>query len=178
MKTKQELRIIAKQIREALDIELISLDIHKKLLTLPEYIQSENIFTYHSFKDEICTTDFFKDKEKNWFVPRIDKDELLVCEYCFDSLVENKFGIKEPSTSIIDEVVDIDMVILPALMADKKGNRLGYGKGFYDRFLNSLPHSPTKVLLIAEEVLQDEIPFEVHDCKCDLIITQCNIYRL
>lgn len=178
-KTKQELRAIARQIRASLNVEHISADIHKKLLTLPEYATSKNIFTYHSFKDEICTVDFFKDKRKNWFVPRIDKHDLLVCEYRSEFLIENKFGIKEPiETSIIEEISNIDMVILPALMADRKGNRLGYGKGFYDRFLNSLSHSPLKVLLIPEEALQDEIPSEAHDCKCDVIITQCNIYRL
>lgn len=178
MKSKQELRKIAKQIRQTLNIELISLNIKKKLLTLPEYSVSKNVFTYYSFKDEIYTIDFFKDKEKNWFVPKIDKDDLLVCEYCSESLVENSFGIKEPNTTTIKNTDSIDMVILPALMADRKGNRLGYGKGFYDRFLNSLQHSPTKVLLLPEELLKDDIPSEAHDCKSDLIITQCNIYRL
>lgn len=177
MKTKQELRKIAKQIRQKLDIQKISKNIHKMLFDLPEYHKAKNIFIYHSFQDEVNTLDLFNDKEKNWFIPRISNDNLLVCKYCSDSLIENNFGIKEPSTSVIEELSSIDIVILPALMADKKGNRLGYGKGFYDRFLNSLNHTPLKILLLPEEVLQEEIPCEQHDCKVDLIITQCNIYR-
>lgn len=177
MKTKQELRKIAKKIRKTLDIEKISKDIHKKLLDLPEYSEAKNIFAYHSFQCEISTLDFFKDKEKNWFIPKVNNDNLLVCKYFSEALIENDFGIKEPITSIIEEVSNIDVIILPALMADKKGSRLGYGKGFYDRFLNSLSHNPLKILLLPEEVLQEEIPSEAHDCKVDLIITQCNIYR-
>ena len=178
MTTKQELRKIAKQIRKTLDIESISKNIQKSLLSLPEYCDVKNIFTYHSFVDEISTLGFFKDKGKNWFVPKIHNDNLLACEYCSHALTKNKFGIKEPTTPIIETNSKIDMIILPALMADKKGNRLGYGRGFYDRFLNSLSHSPLKILLIPEELLQEKIPCEEHDCTVDLIITQCNIYRL
>ncbi len=174
---KIELRKKAKQIRKSLDINEISKRITDKLLNLPEYKISKNIFSYHSFKDEVDTLNLFQDTSKNWFIPRVHENHLLVCEYDKNLLVENCFGIKESMKEHSDSA-NLDIVILPGLMADKSGNRLGYGKGYYDRFLSSLSHSPKKILLLPEELLIDELPIEEHDYKCEIIITQHNVYRV
>ena len=111
-------------------------------------------------------------------MPKISGENLLVCSYLAETMEKNCLGILEPT--IPDKLSEkvIDMVILPALMADKCGNRLGYGKGYYDRFLNSLEYSPKKVILLPEELYINKLPVEEHDYKCEIIVTQHNVYRV
>lgn len=175
---KQEYRKLAKEIRKSLDIKSISEGILFNLTRLPEYIESKSIFTYCSFQDEVSTISLFSDNSKNWLVPKISGENLLVCNYLAETMEKNCLGIFEPTfPDKLSEKV-IDMVILPALMADKCGNRLGYGKGYYDRFLNSLEYSPKKVILLPEELYVNQLPVEEHDYKCEIIVTQYNVYRV
>ncbi len=180
MKSKNELRKIARDTRKKLDIKSISLKIQDNLMNLPEYKSSENIFCYCSFQDEIQTTQLLEKNNKKWYIPRISGHELLVCEYCGKNLIKNDFGILEPDLSYvktIDENKRIDMIILPALMSDRQGYRLGYGKGFYDRYIANLSYSPYLVTLLPEALLVDNLPIEKHDCKCHIIVTENSVYR-
>lgn len=181
MYSKKELRAQAKNIRKSIDIELISSKILDNLINLPEFKSSKTIFSYYSFQEEIKTELLFKNKEKNWYIPKIADCNLLVCKFDEKSLLQNKYGISEPSANNLKEIEnknDIDMIILPALMSDKKGYRLGYGKGFYDRFVNSLEKSIHLVTLVPQQLLVEELPTEPHDCKCHIIITENTIYRV
>ncbi len=177
MINKKELRILAKDIRKKLDISTISEKIIDNFVSSSEYEQSLNILAYHSFSDEVNTHALFKKNGKNWFIPRINEDDLEVCLY-EPNLSKNKFGILEPRGVDCQDPSIIDLVILPALMVDKRGHRLGYGKGFYDRFLSQNCNSINKVVFIPEELFVETIYPEAHDCAVNLIITQCNIYRI
>lgn len=68
------------------------------------------------------------------------------------------------------------LMILPGVVFDKKGHRIGYGKGYYDRFLESSNFNGIKMALAYSFQMEDEIPFGVHDKKADLIITENEIY--
>ena len=83
----------------------------------------------------------------------------------------NKLQIPEPINAATADVSKIEMVLIPLLAADKKGNRIGYGKGFYDRLLSEMPKNILKVG-VSLAPLFDEFDFaEVHDVKLDFCIT-------
>ena len=80
------------------------------------------------------------------------------------------FGILEPtSTTYYNE--EIDLVITPSIAFDKKGNRLGYGKGYYDKYFATSKHK-TSIGLSYDKLLQEKIPTDKYDKKVDIIITE------
>ena len=174
---KTEIRNRAKKLRKTLNHRELSKKIHENLFSLPEWINSSNIFCYYSVNDEVITTDLFLRKEKKWFLPRISDKNLLVCPYNNCRLIPNKYNIPEPDTGAVDSS-KIDMVIIPALAADKNGNRIGYGGGYYDRFLSSLPQKTIKVLLLYSDLILENIIPDEFDIKCDIIVTDKEIYKI
>lgn len=87
-----------------------------------------------------------------------------------DNLTPNKWGIFEPPVINKVDPQELDVVIIPMAAADKKGNRLGYGKGFYDRFLSNT--NALKVGFIFNDFIFDEIPAENFDIKMDVLISE------
>jgi 5-formyltetrahydrofolate cyclo-ligase len=95
------------------------------------------------------------------------------------NLVENKWGILEPSEASSREVQpqEIDLVIMPLLAFDKKGNRVGYGKGFYDRFLQKCSQKAQKVGFCLEEPTERIEDLNEFDVKMDVCITPKNYWN-
>ncbi|MCP9292826.1 5-formyltetrahydrofolate cyclo-ligase [Gracilimonas sediminicola] len=85
-------------------------------------------------------------------------------------LKKNKWGVAEPKHITTVNVEELDLIIVPMAAADRAGNRLGYGKGFYDRFLREA--EAIKVGLVFDAFLFDEIPIEEFDEKLDVIISE------
>ena len=168
---KNELRKKYKEYRNKLNTVLLSQKIKQNLLKLPEYIKAKNILAYYSFGSEVYTLDYFSDTDKNWFLPKIEGENLLVCKYEKEKLVQNKYKIYEPEGTYIENPKILDMVIIPAVAADKNGYRLGYGKGFYDRFLKNLNNSVKKVVLVYDDLFVSNIFPENHDVRCSIIVT-------
>ena len=175
---KKQLRQIAKEKRKLISCYAFDFKIKQNLFDMVEYKNVKNIMCYFSFGSEVSTLDFFSDKTKNWYLPRIEGDELLVCPYVENEFSENKYKILEPKTSPIEDLSIVDMVIIPALCADKKGYRVGYGKGYYDRFLKRLPKSCKKVILVYSDLLFDTVYPEFYDVKADYVVTELNILNL
>ncbi len=173
---KNELRQKAKNIRKTLNTKVLSNLIYAKLITLPEYKKSKNICTYYSFRDEVITENYFEDKTKNWFIPKMDGENLAVCPYDENKIEIHKYNIKEPKTTPINPEI-IDLIIVPALAADKNGYRIGYGKGYYDRLLKKIPNTK-KIIILFSDLLFDNIFPDSHDEKCDIIITDEKIHRI
>jgi 5-formyltetrahydrofolate cyclo-ligase len=96
-----------------------------------------------------------------------------------DNLVENKWGILEPSQASRREVQpqEIDLVIIPLLCFDKQGNRVGYGKGFYDRFLQKCSSKALKVGLCLEQPIEPIEGLNEFDVKMDVCITPDGIWK-
>jgi len=98
-------------------------------------------------------------------------------------LIHNKFGIKEPVPSnehiVTDEMLRWGNVIclIPAVAFDLRGNRIGYGKGFYDTFLHRYPHI-TKIGLAFEFQIVYEIAHSTHDIPMDMIITDRRVIKV
>lgn len=181
-KTKQEFRDYVKNLRQEIDISAISFKIFNILQNQDFYSFSKNILSYYPFNNEIDLREMFKDNLKNWYLPRLimESRSLIIHSYRYgDVLVKNKCGINEPpdDNDLID-IHKIDVAIIPALMADKKGNRLGYGGGFYDRFIPGLRKDCLKIVPVPEEFFIDELPTNHWDIPVNIVITQERVIRV
>ena len=170
MNSKNDLRITAKKIRESLNTESISELIVSKICDNEIFKKSLNIMIFYPLENEINLLSLLKYSDKNFYLPRIIDNDLEVCPYSIgDKLLISKFKTKEPLTDKINPEI-LDLIFVPALMADKFNYRLGYGKGFYDRFLNTT--NAKTIVPIAKELIIDKLPTEQHDKKVDYVITQ------
>ena len=166
---KQQLRKWAKEERKKLDITTISLKLAQKLKKTDEYINAKNIMIFYPKKDEINLLSLLEDTTKTFYLPKIEKDNLLCCPYKKgDDLCESCFKTQEPTSEPIKNSI-IDLVIVPALAIDKEGYRLGYGGGFYDRFLAQI--DTLKITCIPKELIVETVFPEQHDMKIDKILT-------
>lgn len=169
MDKKTFLRLRAKEIRKTLDIKHYSNILVEKISGMELYKKSKNIMIYYPLDEEINLLDLIQDDGKNFYLPRMNGKSLECCPYKkTDTLVCSKYNIMEPQTECII-CPKLDLIIVPALAADKDGNRLGYGGGFYDRFLAGMPDIPTLVAL-PESLVFENIPTEKFDIKIDYVV--------
>lgn len=167
-----------------LEIERMSDAIQHKFLHLIDSIQSTTIFIYVSYKSEVSTLKLISQLlacGKIVTVPLVlvDSKKMLAVRL-FDlenDLVPGYYGILEPKESIIAERVientDIDVVVLPGSVFDEHGGRMGYGGGFYDRFLAAdVPRDAKRIALAFDLQVKRLIPQQNHDQPVDYIITE------
>ena len=110
-------------------------------------------------------------------VPKMVDDELE--HYFYEDLHQldqNAYGIFEPTHGTPVSLDRIDMVIVPLLIADKKGHRLGYGRGFYDRFLSQLSPNCKKIGLSLFN-LEESIPTDEWDVPLDMVVTPFGVVK-
>ena len=176
MQTKQELRKFAKDVRETLNIDVISEQILQIFLSSDIYNNAKNIASYYPYNNELNIIKLFKENNKNFYLPKMkENDEITFHPYKKDdTLIKNSFNILEPITNPVNPDI-IDLMILPALMCDKKGFRLGYGKGCYDKFLSQQNFSRIKVVFIPDELLVNSLPADKNDIPVDFVFTQSKI---
>jgi len=147
----------------------LSIKIMHKILNSPEFKFAKNIALYMPIKNEIDLTDLFKIRDKNYYLPRCNNNELEFVKFD-NNLVDGAFGILEPKGDKINPEI-LDIVYIPALMANKKCYRLGYGKGFYDRFFAKNNIKAKKIIVISNELISDEFVEDKFDFQCDEIIS-------
>jgi 5-formyltetrahydrofolate cyclo-ligase len=117
----------------------------------------------------------------NIVVPKAIPENSTLEHYLFNEkkLIENSWGILEPSgenqVKILPE--QIDLVIIPLLIFDKNGNRVGYGKGFYDRFLQQCKLETLKIGVCLEEPIDLIEEINEFDVKMDVCITPMKVYK-
>lgn len=187
---KGELRKEIKLKREILDknIKLRADEkIRKSLFESEIYKNSKVVFIYVNMDSEINTIDIIKElltSDKIVAVPKVipvSLKERQMKALKINSMLQlnesGAFGILEPSVECEDISEDVDLIIIPGLAFDINGNRLGYGGGFYDRFLRKYPNSK-RVVLCYDFQIFDEIPHEFFDEKVDLIISEEKIISL
>lgn len=150
-----------------------SLTISNSILELPIWSYTNyHIFLPIDTKNEIDTSyilSILHGKDKNVIIPKILTSNSLENYLLTDNttLKKNKWGVPEPIDGIKIEPSSIDVVFVPLLAFDKKGNRVGYGKGYYDNFLNNCKPDVLKIglsLFEAEEqitdVYENDIPID------------------
>lgn len=166
---KNDFRKKALEIRRGLE----KIDLTEKIKELSEYKRAKTIFIYISFGSEIETTKLLEDalKEKIVLVPYcVDTNgNMIACRInSLQELKPGKFGILEPENPVEYKGV-IDFSVIPGVAFSKEGYRIGYGKGYYDRFLSKT--ETFSLGICHHELLFDEIPFDKTDVKLDMIIT-------
>ncbi len=180
MTAKRELRALIKQAmtqRNVNDMINDGLVIEKIIERSAWFKSAAKIMTFHSLPDEICTHHHIDRwcNYKDLYLPRINGNNLDVVKYSNTAMRQGAFNINEPIGEPINPQ-SIDLIIVPGVAFDLKGNRLGRGKGFYDRLLQST--DALKIGIGHDFQLLEQIPSESHDIKMDAIITPHNIIIL
>ncbi|MDE5811432.1 MAG: 5-formyltetrahydrofolate cyclo-ligase, partial [Muribaculaceae bacterium] len=135
------------------------------------FIMADHILIYHSLPDELSTLEFLDKwhQKKHFYLPRVNGVNLDLLPYDRHHLHLGAFHIEEPTGSDTVDISGIELIIVPSVAFDRNGNRLGRGKGFYDRLLATT--SATKIGVGYDFQLVDEIETEPHDIPLDIIIT-------
>lgn len=168
--SKKQLRTWAKQTRSKLNMSALSKILVEKLKQTEEYKQAQNIMIFYPLKDEVDLLDLLEDKTKTFYLPKIDGENLLCCKFDKNTeLCESCFHTKEPVNTQIAK--SPDLVIVPALAVDKNNYRLGYGKGFYDRFLSQFNPPVKTIVCTPKELIVESIFPNEYDIPISLIIT-------
>ncbi len=156
--------------------------IKQSLFALDEFRKANSVLIYVSFRSEVDTIGQLQDilnLGKHLVVPLVDSRKKTLSLYQLKEISEltpGYMGIPEPSERKDREIrlEDIDLAIIPGSGFDPKGNRLGYGGGYYDRLLSNADNI-LAVALAFEEQITDDIPSEPHDIKMDIIITDSRV---
>lgn len=138
------------------------------------------IMLYYPHKREVDTIPLIKkliQEKKTVILPKVSGQDIKpIIIKDLDNLIVGYAGIKEPVGIQID-TQDIDIIVIPAVAYDKEGYRIGYGKGYYDRFLPKLRKDTLKVGFCYDFQLLEKLPHEPHDIQVDLIITPTQILK-
>lgn len=185
---KEFKRALRKTVREIVDcLEVgycIQADqaIFRAVTGLEEYKMAETIFCFVGTKDEINTSLIINHalgKGKRVAVPRCVAKGVMEA-FVIDSLEcleEGHYGIPEPGEDAPRIAPgDIDLAVIPCLSCSRTGKRLGYGGGYYDRYLQDV-HG-TKAVICREKVMREDIPMEEHDQMVDMVISENGVFRV
>lgn len=158
-----------------------SMQIFEQLITVPEFKRADRIYTYVSMDNEIDTImliDYSLSLEKRVFVPRVSGRDMEFYEISdISELSPGYMGIYEPDINGKEpDYSRTGFMCMPGLAFDKSYNRIGYGGGFYDKYL-SVENKLYKAALAYEAQLLESIPAQDGDVRPDMIVTEENIYR-
>lgn len=179
---KKDIRKRVLQIRDSISsakrIEKSS-SIMSTLFMLPEFEQARVVFFYASFRSEVETIPSINSalkQGKRVILPVVLKKDRRLALYeisTLEELVSGYMGIPEPFHNEKEETAlkDIDLIIIPGAAYDRRGSRIGYGGGYYDRFLVRMDRDVPIAAPAYKEQIVDEIPTEPHDKKVSIIIT-------
>jgi 5-formyltetrahydrofolate cyclo-ligase len=172
---KQQLRIDIKKKRDEIDEQVRQIascqatkHLHDLITTLP----LQNCALYHPIQSEISPLPLVDTLNIQWLLPYIDADDNMNFAPLSDELKSGKYGIMEPLTLA---QADAQAVITPLLAVDESGNRLGYGKGYYDKYFTLNPHV-IKIGYGFGFQFCSALPHDAHDIKLDYFVSDTGIY--
>ena len=178
----REERLAAREVLSEQERSVLDDRITQKLLATSEYAEATTVLTYVSVSSEVSTRMFIESAlrdGKTVAVPRCMPGRRLefVAITSLDQLIAAPFGLLEPPKelpALTEEQMDASICIVPALLVDAKGYRLGYGAGFYDRFLSTYPGK--KICLAYQQSLsRTTLPHTAFDIGVDLVITESEV---
>lgn len=158
--------------------------IKKRILGLASVQEALRIFCYVSRSPEVDTWELLADlldQGKEVYCPRMIPGDRLEAVRIDDieDLKRSKFGIFEPlDNSDIAEAADIDLALVPGLAFARDGMRIGYGKGYYDRFFGDGGEDIVKVGLCYAFQVRDGLPVAPDDVAMDIIVTESEILTI
>lgn len=139
---------------------------------LENFSTFNSYFIYNSFSTETDTKSIIARLlalGKKVYLPRVENKKIVAVPY--GKMQTGKFGIDEPCGEEFKG--DIEVTIIPLLAINSRGYRIGYGKGYYDKYLQD---KKTLKIAIGYNFQQEEFEEEKHDCKCDIFISEKGIY--
>lgn len=184
---QEEKRLLRKSIlqkREEMSLEerlTLSYEIMEKAVAHPDFLQAEEILIYVNYQSEVITKGIMEYAfllGKKVYCPKVlSEGEMEFFEISsIKDLREGYKGILEPEKNSDRQWKPsgkIPLLLMPGAVFDRQGHRIGYGKGFYDRFLERMGDClETKAALAYGMQVKEEIPFEPHDLCADMIITE------
>lgn len=179
--TKQQLREDMASLKRSYQ-KTVLYDLSEKILKRLEetdlFRQASSIALYHAIPGEVQTATFIEKwyLNKQLLLPVIEGDDLHLVPYRGkESLKSGVFGILEPTGAgeVLQTEYSPDLIIVPGVAFDRNLNRMGRGKGYYDRLLSTL--EAPKIGICFDFQLQESIPVEPFDKKMDLIVTESEI---
>ncbi len=179
---KRELRENALRIRNEFTRQQVSAaseEIIHQLLNHPWYKECSTLFTYVSMDNEVQTHSLILkaiSDGKRVCVPRVVPRHYMVAvpiRNLTDDLKKGFFDVLEPIEQLPPiSSDDVDLVIVPGLVFDREGYRVGYGGGYYDKYLEAIPAHCRTIGLAFHTLITDRIPRQAHDKKVMLVITE------
>ena len=189
-KQKTDLQIKKDKIRKQIlekrsNLSLEEVDKKSELIikNLTPYLKNaQNIMIFTDMKNEVRITKLIElYPEKNFFISKIVNSknrEMKINKYNENELVLHKFGYYESSSDDFYDEKILDIVIVPALAFDSSKNRIGFGGGYYDTFLNKVREKNKNTLFIGvcyDFQMIEEVPIEGHDITLDLVINESEV---
>ena len=175
MTSKNEIRSAIKMLKKQHSKEELQAQsdiILRKLEQHPDFIKAQKIMLYSSLPDEVQTQAFIEKwrLQKRIILPTVVGDDIIQVELTAETgFAIGDFNILEPQN--VAYTGDFDLIVVPGVAFDHQGNRLGRGKGYYDRFL--CKHRTTKKIGICFDFqLVDNVPVEENDIPMDEIISR------
>jgi 5-formyltetrahydrofolate cyclo-ligase len=168
---KAALRKRMRMVRDMVDDHLMrSVQLWAQVAELDDYIRASSVMAFVGFNGEPDTDPLFARlsvEGKRLLLPRVEASGLVAVDGDWP-MVKSKFGVSEPTGPVVD-VGEIDFVIVPGLAFTTAGDRLGYGQGYYDRFLPTVAAPAVGVCFVDQ--LVDEIPVTDHDVRLSMVIS-------
>ncbi len=152
--------------------------VFQRVKSLPQFIEAERILLYHALPDELPTQELLAEiwMTKQIFLPRVNGDDIEILPYAPERMRIGAFNIEEPGGDDIVDAADIDLIVVPGVAFDRLCNRVGRGKGYYDRLLCRT--NATTVGVCYDFQLYDQFLIDAHDIPVDVVIAdlQAPIY--
>ena len=118
--------------------------IMEQVQQLPAFRKAKVVLLYWSMADEVQTHDFVEKwyRDKVLLLPCVDGDDLVLRQYTGPEclVAGEQFGIGEPTGPVWDNLESVELIVVPGVAFDRRNNRMGRGRGFYDRMLKSTPN--------------------------------------
>lgn len=187
-----EIKELKKAMRKEIIAQVTALDseyciqaddgIFRSVVRLREYEEADTIFCFAGTKAEIHTAPILLhalNHGKQVAVPKCTGKGIM--EACLihslGELKEGAYGIPEPDNSAARlRPEDIGLAVIPCLSCSSSGKRLGYGGGYYDRYLSRV--NGVKAVICRGKTMREDIPVEAHDQAVDMVISENGIWRL
>lgn len=177
LKTRKDLSVTEKR---KLDIGLnANLEEAMQWINLPDQANILGYVPIEANKEADVTPllELLRENGANIFLPRIHGEELEIVKInSFSDVKTGKFNVAEPAANLaVSNQTDFDLIIVPGVAFDKSCNRIGYGKGFYDKLLKKI--TGLKIGTGFDLQVVDEIPSDSFDVKMDIILTESGFYK-
>lgn len=177
--TKEELRRSVRRLKQQYtpaQLEELSLPVIARLR--PRLVEAQTILAYYSLPDEVCTRQLIDEliaDGKTVLLPKVlDAGRMELRRYTGPhDLTEGAYGIMEPVGEPFTDYALIDIALIPGMAFDAAGHRLGRGRGYYDRFLNSqwsMVNGQWLIGLCFDFQKVDTVPSDDHDIPVDIVI--------